>query len=244
MRTVALLSMFSRDPLTIANSQSALKTMSFLEPDLIFPAVLERAYPALETLLETHRTTACITALSTLAPPLISRSVYPAGAKNLVPLLELCLPGLDVNDPIKTMSTSMFVISSVLSIMVDDLTRPEVQATGDFPIYEEPPLAMTDGEPQLTRTEEDVAVRNSTAGFPDWVANYFRAVLVVFEALPEPGKGSRNGGKMEDQMTQTLIVRLPPSPALLTLCRLPVTLCARRSRPPYSTLRSGSCTTT
>lgn len=52
MRTVALLSMFSRDPLTIANSQGALKTMSLLEPDLIFPAVLERAYPALETVLE------------------------------------------------------------------------------------------------------------------------------------------------------------------------------------------------
>lgn len=52
MRTVALLSMFSRDPLTIANSQAALKTMGFLEPDLIFPPVLERAYPALETLLE------------------------------------------------------------------------------------------------------------------------------------------------------------------------------------------------
>lgn len=210
MRTVALLSMFSRDPLTIANSQSALKTMGFLEPDLIFPAVLERSYPALETLLETHRTTACITALSTVAPPLISRSIYPAGAKHLVPLLELCLPGLDVNDPIKTMSTSMFVISSVLSIMVDDLTRPEVQTDTDMPVYEDlpPTIIIEDGsEPEMTRAEEDVAVRNSTAGFPGWVANFFRAVLVVFEALPEPGKGSRNGGKMEDAMTQTLIVR-------------------------------------
>lgn len=55
MRTVALLSMFSRDALTIANSQSALKTMGFLEPDLIFPPVLERAYPALEGLLEVSR---------------------------------------------------------------------------------------------------------------------------------------------------------------------------------------------
>lgn len=52
MRTVALLSMFSRDPISIANSQQALKTMGYMEPDLIFPAVLERAYPALETLLE------------------------------------------------------------------------------------------------------------------------------------------------------------------------------------------------
>lgn len=54
MRTVALLSMFSRDALTIANSQAAIKTMGFLEPELIFPAVLERAYPALETLLEVN----------------------------------------------------------------------------------------------------------------------------------------------------------------------------------------------
>lgn len=52
MRTVALLSMFSRDPITIANAQAALKTMGMLEPDLIFPPLLERAYPALETLTE------------------------------------------------------------------------------------------------------------------------------------------------------------------------------------------------
>lgn len=92
--------------------------------------------------------------------------------------------------------------------MVDDLTRPEVQTDTDMPVYEDAPMiTIQDGdEPTLTRAEEDIAVRNSTAGFPDWVANYFRAVLVVFEALPEPGKGSRNGGKMEDQMTQTLIV--------------------------------------
>lgn len=52
MRTVALLSMYSRDPVTVGNSQAALKTMALLEPELIFPSVLERAYPALEALLE------------------------------------------------------------------------------------------------------------------------------------------------------------------------------------------------
>lgn len=55
MRTVALLSMFSRDAVTIATAQAAIKTMGYLEPELIFPAVLERAYPALETLLEVRR---------------------------------------------------------------------------------------------------------------------------------------------------------------------------------------------
>ncbi|GAA6033408.1 hypothetical protein JCM8097_006736 [Rhodosporidiobolus ruineniae] len=233
MRTVALLSMFSRDAITIANAQAALKTMGMLEPDLIFPAVLERAYPALETLTETHRTTACITALSTVSPALISRSNYPSGAKHLIPLLELCLAGLDINDPIKTMSTGMFVLQACSQIVIDDLTRPELQLTdggafggeggmevdGDVPIIE----VDEGGEIKLTRKQEDDAVRTMTAGFPDWVSSFFRGVLAVFEALPEPGKGSRNGGKTEDQMTQTLIAACDfvcgqLSPPLFDLC--------------------------
>lgn len=216
MRTVTLLSMFSRDAYTIANAQSSLKIMGYLEPELIFPPVLERAFPALETLTETHRTTACITALSTISPPMISRTNYPGGAKNLVPLLELCLPGLDVNDPIKTMSTAMFIVQAVTSVMIDDLTRPEVQDSDSMEVdLEAPPPEIVlddfgaedqnEGEPKLSKREEDDATRLSTAGFPDWVSSFFRAVMVLFEALPEPGKGNRTGGKMEDQMTQTLI---------------------------------------
>lgn len=109
----------------------------------------------------------------------------------------------------------MFVIQAVTSVMIDDLTRPELLGgEGEAMVVEEeeeePAESMEVGEgeePRLSKKEEDEAVRMSTAGFPDWVSNFFRQVLVVFEALPEPGKGSRNGGKMEDQMTQTLIVR-------------------------------------
>ncbi|BGP22448.1 Proteasome activator BLM10 [Rhodotorula toruloides] len=219
MRTVALLSMFSRDPITISNAQAALKTMALLEPDLVIPPLLERVYPSLETLTETHRTTACITALSTVSPPMISRSNYPAGAKNLIPLLELCLPGLDVNDPIKTISTAMFVIQSCSQVVIDDLTRPELQldteeeygmSLGSVATASEVPTIALDedgnGEAvKLSKREEDEALRTMTAGFPDWVSSFVRGVMAVFEALPEPGKGNRNGGKMEDQMTQTLI---------------------------------------
>lgn len=164
-----------------------------------------------------------ITALSTISPPLISRAIYPAGAKHLLPLLELCLPGLDVNDPIKTMSTAMFVIQAVTSVMIDDLTRPEL-ANGDAMDVEDKsePVELADGEePKLSKKQEDDLVRLSTAGFPDWVSNFFRQVLLVFEALPEPGKGSRNGGKMEDQMTQTLIVSGSLDPDSLMLMLVP-----------------------
>ncbi|GAA5990324.1 hypothetical protein JCM11641_006250, partial [Rhodosporidiobolus odoratus] len=216
IRTVAFLSMFSRDPITIANTQSALKTMALLEPDLIFPSLLERAYPALETLTETHRTRAVITALSTTSPALLSRFNYPSGAKHLLPLLELCLPGLDVNDPIKTMSTGMFVLQACSQVIIDDLTRPELsvrETNGEAGMDVDVeggsgvPRIELDGDDdlKLRRQEEDEAVRTMTAGFPDWVSNFFRGILAVFESLPEPGKGNRNGGKQEDQMTQTLI---------------------------------------
>ncbi|KPV77183.1 uncharacterized protein RHOBADRAFT_25084 [Rhodotorula graminis WP1] len=219
MRTVALLSMFSRDAITIANAQAALKTMALLEPDLVLPSILERAYPALETLTETDRTRSCITALSTISPALLRRDNYPAGAKHLVPLLDLCLPGLDVNDPIKTMATGMFVLQACSQVVLDDLTALDMgSGGGGFGEYgmeldaaaaaaaSVPDIELgEDGEPKPSRQEEDDAVRTMTAGIPDWVSSFFRGVLAVFEALPEPGKGSRNGGKMEDQMTQTLI---------------------------------------
>lgn len=52
LRTVCLLAMFSQDSTTVANIQSALKSMSVMEPDLILHPVLERAVPALEALVE------------------------------------------------------------------------------------------------------------------------------------------------------------------------------------------------
>lgn len=190
-----------------------------------------------------------------MSPILVSRETYAAGAKHLLPLLDLCLPGLDVNDPIKTMSTGIFVLQACSQIVVDDLTRPEVQPTSSsgargagpggagggtatpmtldyngeersnlrrnhsharvpsFELNVEGDVVVEGTEtPTLTREEEDDGVRTMTAGFPDWVSSFFRGVLAVFDALPEPGKGNKSGGKMEDQMTQTLTVRDSFSP--------------------------------
>lgn len=117
----------------------------------------------------------------------------------------------------------MLVIAAVTSLMLDDLTRPEVTETEEEEREgedEDVPMITieneeNDGEDiKLTKREEDRAVRESTSGFPDWISNFFRQVLIVFEALPEPGKNNKAGGKMEEQMNHTLIVRpsLPSCP--------------------------------
>lgn len=55
LRTVTLLAIFSRDSSTVSNIQSCLKSMTIMEPDLILHPILERAYPALESLVEVRQ---------------------------------------------------------------------------------------------------------------------------------------------------------------------------------------------
>ena len=96
LRTVALLAIFSTDDTTVSNVQSALKSMVVMEPDLILPSILERAVPSLEALTETQRTIAIMKALSSIGLGMVSRDIYYPGAKHLLPVLELLIPGIDL----------------------------------------------------------------------------------------------------------------------------------------------------
>jgi proteasome activator subunit 4 len=92
------------------------------------------------------------------------------------------------------MSTGLFVLQSCSHIVIDDLTRPELQVGDsgsgeggmDIDGGDSVPTIEVDegGELKLTRKQEDDAIRTMTAGFPDWVSSFFRGVLAVFEALP------------------------------------------------------------
>jgi proteasome activator subunit 4 len=96
LRTVALLAMFSKDPISTSFAQGALRSMALLEPNLIMPELLERAYSGLEIVNETHRTTAVLSVLSGVVMPLVSEKRWLGGQKHILPLLELSLPGIDL----------------------------------------------------------------------------------------------------------------------------------------------------
>ncbi|PVF98837.1 hypothetical protein CPB86DRAFT_757643 [Serendipita vermifera] len=123
LRTVCLLSIFSSDTTTTSNVQSAFKSMISMEPDLILPSILERAVPALETLTETQRTLAIIKGLGAVSMCMTSRSLYYPGAKHIAPILELLIPGVDLNDPTKTVCTSSLVKDIAQFIKFGDLTE-------------------------------------------------------------------------------------------------------------------------
>jgi proteasome activator subunit 4 len=96
LRTPAFLAMFSKDSFSMSMTQSGLRIMALLEPTLIMPELLERAYGGLEVVNETHRTTAVLKMLSAISLPLVSEAIWRPGQKHLLPLLDLCIPGIDL----------------------------------------------------------------------------------------------------------------------------------------------------
>jgi proteasome activator subunit 4 len=194
LRPVTYLSMFGKDQYTVGASQSTIKFLSWLEPGLIFPGLLERIYPSLETLTETHRTSSALSILADIALPLFSRDHYPAGGKHLLPLLQLAIPGIDMNDPHKTVSSLMFIATALMCIPICDLT----QVPNDYFPTED----YMEGV-ELSRETEDYLVKATTGEFEEWLAKFMRRVFTIFENLPQENR--KKQGSMENGLTQMLL---------------------------------------
>lgn len=109
--------MFSKDPVSASFAQHALRYMALLEPGLVMPELLERAYSGLEVVLETHRTIAVLTTLTNVILPLASEKIWVGGQKHIAPLLELCIPGIDL------VGSNLIFLS--MTALVDFIYLPE-----------------------------------------------------------------------------------------------------------------------
>ncbi|KAJ3061377.1 hypothetical protein HDU98_002714 [Podochytrium sp. JEL0797] len=175
VQTCAFLSMFSKDARAVNEANGAIKSLAYLEPGLVLPKVLERVFPALQTLTETHRTQACLNNLGVTILPILNRQLFPAGAQHFVDLLNLTLPGIDMNDPMKTTSTFVFISSAFMGVPIVDVSS-----------------TMVDED----ESEEDREVRFSTAGLEEWLVMFLNRIFVMFENLPQI-HGSSDENTME-----------------------------------------------
>ncbi|KAG2063721.1 hypothetical protein BDR04DRAFT_1186400 [Suillus decipiens] len=207
------------DSFSISMTQGALSTMTLLEPTLIMPKLIEHAYSGLEVVNKTHYTTTVLKMLSNISLPLVSEIIWRPGQKHLLPLLELCLPGIDLNDPNKTICATLFIVSAMQHVMVKvgDLSMHHsgFALSGDVPGEELMEVDTDDTHiPEgvemspfisLGRQEERTLVCKSMAGFADWVTSLFHRVLALYENLPEEGgKKKTTGRKMEETTLKSI----------------------------------------
>ena len=191
-------------------AQGALRSIALLDPGLVMPDIIERAYGGLEVVNETHRTTAVLSTLGGVALPLVSEKIWLGGQKHVLPLLELSLPGIDLvcsslqlmicaapnfslqNDPTKTVCATMFITAIVQAgIKIGDLTNNvglalASDAPGDeMMVVDEEDITIPEGTepggPALSREEERALVRDSTTGFAGMI--FQKGALNFSEAL-------------------------------------------------------------
>ncbi|XP_055031264.2 proteasome activator complex subunit 4B isoform X1 [Misgurnus anguillicaudatus] len=108
MKQPVLMAMFSKTG--SMDAAQALQNLALMRPELVIPPVLEKTYPAMETLTEPHQLTATLSCMIGVARSLLSGGRhYPEGPAHVLPLLMRALPGVDPNDFSKCMITFQFI---------------------------------------------------------------------------------------------------------------------------------------
>ncbi|EIW66071.1 hypothetical protein TREMEDRAFT_35609 [Tremella mesenterica DSM 1558] len=219
LRPLALSAMFDKDNRSAGPAVSALKKLAVLEPDLIMPALMERATPSLQGLEETHRTTAVTYALAALSQPFSARQLWRMGGMFVADIFTLLLPGIDLNDPSKTTLACMAISSIVDFICVGDISEVEREeyekVTPGVRALRKVEMIKTEDDPDdpasfeiedLSPDDVDERIRMATAAFRDWVPEFIGRVLLLFSNLPEEGGSSgRAGGKLEEVVIQSVL---------------------------------------
>ncbi|WWD21364.1 hypothetical protein CI109_105848 [Kwoniella shandongensis] len=217
LRPLALTAMFNKDMNSVGPAIGALKKLSMLEPDLVLPAMMERAVPSLQGLEETQRTPAVTYALAALSQPLSARQIWRLGGMYIADIFALLLPGIDLNDPAKTGLSCMAISNMVDFIHMADISdvdesnevRPGPRSVRAVPrprVDDDPNDPAQQEMEDLSPEEVNGRVRFATSAFRDWVPEFLGRVLLLFSNLPEEGgKSGRAGGKTEQMTLQSVL---------------------------------------
>ncbi|CAH0594191.1 unnamed protein product [Chrysodeixis includens] len=142
----------------------ALHNLATLRPCIVVPPLLERLRSSLTSLTEPHRVTAAMSAVASVARPMLrgGDADYTDGPTHVVPFLMAVLPGLDPNDIKKTLVTLHFIL--IFSWMV-----PFIDCSNAYEYYED-------------LSEDELMTCESTAQMEDFVLVFLDRLFVIIES--------------------------------------------------------------
>lgn len=242
LREVVYMGIYAKSSTAMNYSLSTLQSLAYLEPNLILPGALQRIYPAMQGLVEVHRTISSIRALQMLSRVIARTKGFRC---HLTTLLGLALPGVDANDLDKTMHSLAFIQSVCYNIPLQDLTqltrREKSELNGDYEMIDrgspppssgstaiavewvtsqiarfeqEGPLIEVDYATELSDEDEEMVLKSSTAGFADFLTSFLAKVFTLLQNLPDAARVK--SGSPEENVVNTLPATFSPLLASLS----------------------------
>ncbi|KAH3918815.1 hypothetical protein HBI56_023420 [Parastagonospora nodorum] len=211
LREVTFMGIFSKSDKAMQYALSALQSLAYLEPNLILPGALQKIYPAMQGLVEVHRTISSIRALHMLSNVMVKTKGFRC---HVTTLLGLALPGIDANDLEKTVHTLQFVQGVSYLMPFHDLTKAKKAAVetldrsgASTPVQDgDTGLAVQwiteqverlesaqgnteiNYDQELSDEDEAMILRSSTTGLNDFLITFLGRVFTLLENLPDASR--------------------------------------------------------
>ncbi|KAF2690187.1 hypothetical protein K458DRAFT_288967 [Lentithecium fluviatile CBS 122367] len=239
LREVTFMGIFSKSEKAVAFSLNTLQFLAYLEPTLILPGALQRVYPAMQGLVEVHRTISSIKALQVLSKVMARTKGYRC---HVTTLLGLALPGIDPNDLDKTVQTLSYIQGVCYTVPFHDLTQEKRDTDGDSSesgtstpmegvdtgtglavqwiteqverLENAQGLLEIDYEKELSDHEEEMILRSSTTGLAEFLHSFLGRVFTLLENLPDAAKV--RSGTPEENVANHLPAAFTPLLAALS----------------------------
>jgi proteasome activator subunit 4 len=230
LRDVVFMGIFAKSSTAINFSLSTLQCLAYLEPHLILPGALQRIYPAMQGLVEVHRTNSAIRALQVLTRIMARNVGYRC---HIFSLLGLALPGIDPNDLEKTIHTLSFIQTVAYNVPFYDLSKePGTKdddnyydaaiasqwVGGEIEKFEQAgPTIEIDYEKELEPAQELTILISTTTQLDVFVDAVLEKVFTLLKNLPDASRV--RSGSPEENVVNTLPATFTPllaslSPAL------------------------------
>jgi len=239
LREVIFMGIFAKSGTAMNFSLSTLQSLAFLEPTLILPGALQRIYPAMQGLVEVHRTISSIRALHMLSKVMARTKGYRC---HVTTVLGLALPGIDANDLEKTLHTLSYIQGVCYTVPFHDLTQEKKDSSEassrkgtETPMEEadtDTGLAVRwitqqverlenaggdveiDYDQELSDHEEEMILRSSTTGLNEFLITFLGRVFTLLENLPDASRV--RSGSPEENVVNTLPAAFTPLLAALS----------------------------
>ncbi|KAF2261597.1 hypothetical protein CC78DRAFT_607590 [Lojkania enalia] len=233
LRDVTFMGIFAKSGTAVNFALSTLQYLAYLEPNLILPGALQRIYPAMQGLVEVHRTISSIRALHMLSKIMTRTKGYRC---HVTSVLGLALPGIDANDLDKTIHTLSYIQGVCYMVPFHDLAKESKIVSGRAPASgTETPMEDTDTdtslavrwiteqvdrlenaggdieidyEKELSDHEEEMILRSSTTGLAEFLISFLGRVFTLLENLPDASRV--RSGSPEETVVNTLPAAFTP----------------------------------
>lgn len=161
----ALTAMFCKTRPDIASN--CMRYLSHLSPELVVPVVMDKVYPALDTLIEPHRLLQSLTALLSVIPAAVRDATSLNLRRHVVPLMNGLMPGMDFNDVSKSLLSLQALSMFCLLVPIVDCSEA-VHVRDDL-------------------NQEEKEICSATAMFDSYVNTYMDRLFLITEAISGTG---------------------------------------------------------